>query len=356
MTTTAMTTIATMTTTTVTVTGTHIKAMKRLTAVLLTVLVFLTGCAKNAQPAGGEQEKLSIVCATFPLYDWVREIIGENTDRFEVTLLMDNLVDLHSYQPSVSDIVKIGAADLFIHVGGHSDGWVEDVLRTAANPDMIVLNSVELLGDSVVMEVEIEGAEHICDDDCDDDHSSGDIKLNEDEHVWLSLRHAANLVFVIGHAIDFLDSGNASSVYSDNAIAYRHRLLDLNMEYQEMADAADINTLVFADRFPFRYMMDDYGLNFYAAFSGCSAASEASFSTIVFLATKVEELGLNSVMVTESGNHAIARTVIDSTPSRDQQILVLNAMQSVLRSDIDNGMTYLSVMESNLDVLRGALS
>jgi zinc transport system substrate-binding protein len=152
-----------------------------------------------------------------------------------------------------------------------------------------------------------------------------------------------------------LDPDN-EDIYRSNLAAYIDKLTSLDMEFQAAADVASVTTLVFADRFPFRYLMDDYGLSFYAAFSGCSAASEASFSTIVFLATKVVELGLNNIMVTESADKSIARTVINSTPERSQQILVLNAIQSVLRRDIDNGMTYLSIMENNLSVLKEALS
>jgi len=299
--------------------------------------------------------KPSIVCVIFPQYDWVREILGERSDRFDLTLLVDTLVDLHNYQPSVSDIIRIGTCDLFIHVGGNSDGWVDDVLKQSANPDMIVLNLIEVIGDAVKMELILEGMEHDCDDDCDDlGHNHDGDHVHEDEHVWLSLRFAKTICAAITDVLSELDPDNAG-YYSGNLTAYTDRLTSLDMEYQAAADAANVTTLVFADRFPFRYMMDDYGLGFYAAFSGCSAETEASFSTIVFLATKVEELVLNHVMVTESADQSLARTVINSTPRKSQQILVLNAMQSVTRRDIDNGATYLSIMESNLAVLREAL-
>jgi zinc transport system substrate-binding protein len=332
-----------------------IKSMKRLTVILLLTSALLAGCANTAQPVGGTPEKLSIVCATFPIYDWVREILGDTTERFGVTLLMDNLVDLHSYQPSVSEIITIGKSDLFIHVGGHSDGWVEDVLNQATNADMVAVNLLDVLGDAVVTEVAIEGAEHICDEDCDDDHArSGDV-LNKDEHVWVSLRLAKTVCAAITDVLAELDPENAED-YRRNLAAYTAKLSDLDTAYNAAAGAAEIKTLLFADRFPFRYLADDYGLNYYAAFSGCSAASEASFSTVVFLAAKADELGLNNIMVTESADESIARTVISNTQTKNQRILVLNAMQSVTRRDVNNGMTYLSVMESNLEVLREALS
>jgi len=317
-----------------------------------------------------EIEKLSIVCATFPQYDWVRAIIGDNENRFDLTLLMDNLVDLHNYQPTVSDIVTIAASDLFIHVGGESDGWVGDVLRQATNPDMIVINLLDVAGDAVKMALDFEGMQ----DDAahDHGHSHGhshshshshapasapthdEIHDHEDEHVWLSLRLAKTICTAITDVLASLDPDNAGE-YRSNLASYVDKLSALDMAYQAAVNAANTTTLVFADRFPFRYLMDDYGLSYYAAFSGCSAETEASFSTIVFLATKVEELALNSVMVTESADQSIARTVISSTPRRNQQIHVLNAMQSVTRRDIHNGATYLSIMESNLGVLREAL-
>jgi len=345
---------------------------------MIIVMLFLTGCSQTATPgeamppntpesqapsdntpydtpdSTSGKETLSIVCTIFPQYDWVRHIIGNSSGRFELTLLLDNLIDLHSFQPSFRDIITIGASDVFIYIGGHSDDWVDDVLSQASNPDMVVINLLEVLGDAVVTEMEIEGAEHICDDDCDDHGLGGDIHLHEDEHVWLSLRLAKIMCAAITDTLVMLDPDNEEN-YRANLSAYIEKLSALDMEFQAAVDAASVTTLVFADRFPFRYLMDDYGLSYYAAFSGCSAASEASFSTIVFLATRVEELGLNNIMVTESADQSIARTVINSTPRRSQQILVLNAIQSVLRRDVDDGMTYLSIMENNLSVLREAL-
>ena len=357
--------------------------MKLLIVVLLMLFVMLSGCAQaqpeapvagvpapapvETEPAENntpedipvsepETRRLNIVCAIFPQYDWVREILGEKAYRFDLTLLMDNLVDLHNYQPTFSDIVTIGASDLFIHVGGHSDGWVYDVLRQATNPDIVVLNLLDVVGDEVKMELLLEGMQHDCDDDCDDPfHDHGDGHDHEDEHVWLSLRLAKAICAAIADVLSEMDPDNAD-VFQSNLEAYIEKLAALDLEYQAAVDAANVTTLVFADRFPFRYLMDDYGLSYYAAFAGCSAETEASFSTIVFLATKVEELMLNNVMVTETADHAIARTVIDSTPRGTQQILVLNAMQAVTRRDIDNGMTFLSIMENNLEVLREALS
>ncbi|MCL1789297.1 MAG: metal ABC transporter substrate-binding protein [Oscillospiraceae bacterium] len=305
-------------------------------------------------------EKIKIVSTTFPQYDWTREIIGDKADDFELTLLINSAVDLHSYDPSISDIAKISDCDLFIYVGGESDEWVKNALDNADNPDMVAINLVEELGDAVKTERITEGMEHEDDhDDHDeeddhDDEDDHDHEDEEDEHVWLSLRNAQLFCEVIADAISSLDPENADA-YDANMTAYIKRLDDLDKEYQDMADSATVKTLLFADRFPFLYLADDYGIDFYAAFSGCSAETEASPSTIATLTEKLNELGLKFVMVTESANQKIAETIIGNTESKDQTILVLDAIQSVTVKDIENGATYLSIMESNLEVLTAAL-
>ena len=336
---------------------------------------------------------LSIVSTIFPQYDWVRQILGDKADNMDLTLVINNRIDLHNFQPSVSDIVNISTSDLFIYVGGESDGWVEDALKQSVNPNMVVINLLELLGDSVKFEEIIEGMDHdhCDDDDCDDethdhshshdscsadshddcdddthdhdhdhsDHDDHDDHVHHhgeiDEHVWLSLRNAVIFCNAITDALSTLDPDNAE-VYRANMIAYLEILAALDTEYRTVVDAASVATLLFADRFPFRYLVDDYGLRYYAAFPGCSAETEASFSTIIFLAGKVDELELRNVMVTESADDSIARTIISNTETGNQQILVLDSMQSANSTDWQNGITFLSIMESNLDVLRQALS
>jgi zinc transport system substrate-binding protein len=366
--------------------------MKKLTAIFITALLLLSlvsGCVPvdtpdaspepspaESQPTGNTPDptpssepspvptpepsvKLSIVSTIFPQYDWVRQILGDEAGFHDLTLLMDSRVDLHSYQPSISDIVKIAECDIFIHVGGDSDDWVEDVLRQAVNPDMIVVNLMEILDGALRENEPLEGPQDDHGHSCSSHgHSHGDgsdcDEHEYDEHVWLSLRNAAVISQAIGEVLASSVPDRAD-IYMGNLAAYTGRLSELDSEYQAVAGAAEIKTLLFADRFPFRYLMDDYGISYYAAFSGCSAETEAGFSTIIFLALKVDELGLNTVMVTESSDQSIARTVIESSSEKDRQILVLNAMQSVTRGDIQNGASYISIMESNLEVLKEAL-
>ena len=175
-----------------------------------------------------------------------------------------------------------------------------------------------------------------------------------DEHVWLSLKNAQVLCDAISQALQAIDPENKEA-YAANAEAYEKQLSALDEKYQEAVDSAACKTLLFGDRFPFRYLTDDYGLRYYAAFSGCSAESEASFETILFLAKKLDELGLPCILTIEGARHKIAQTIVENTAKKNQSILALDSMQSTTSKDVAQGTAYLSVMEKNLDVLTNAL-
>lgn len=332
--------------------------MKKIIIAVLCMLLTagaLAGCGeKNKSEKNAD---LSIVATIFPGYDWVREIMGDEAENADITMLMDNGTDLHSYQPTADDISKISKCDLFIYAGGESDEWVKDALKQAENKDMKVINMMEMLGDSVKTEEVVEGmeSEHDHEHDEDGDHHDSDQEVEYDEHTWLSLKNAEMICEAIENDLSSLDPEN-KDIYKKNSEEYISKLSELDSKYQKTVDDAARKTVLFGDRFPFRYLTDDYGLDYYAAFVGCSAETEASFKTVKFLAEKVDELDLPCVMTIEGSDHKIAETIIRNTADKDQKVLTMDSMQAVTASDLKDGKTYLSVMEKNLEALKEALN
>ena len=302
----------------------------------------LCGCS-SANKSGNQNGKIQIVTTIFPEYDWVMNILGDNPANAEVTYLLNNGTDLHSFQPTANDIMKISSCDLFVYVGGESDEWVEDVLKEAVNKDMVTINLLDVLGDKVVEEELVEGMQ-----------GEEEEEIEYDEHVWLSLKNAKILVQSISDEIQKIDPANAEA-YKANTTAYIGKLDQLDKDYQDVVNNASIKTVLFGDRFPFRYLIDDYGLEYYAAFVGCSAESEASFETVTFLSKKVDELSLPVILTIEGNDKKIAETIISNTQSKDQTVLTMDSMQSTTSKDVANGVTYIQVMSGNLEVLKKAL-
>ncbi|MBR3082672.1 MAG: zinc ABC transporter substrate-binding protein [Clostridiales bacterium] len=343
--------------------------MKKILALMLAAFMAvgsMTACSSAAGKATKDNKKIKIVTTIFPEYDWVMNVLGDKASDADVTMLLDKGVDLHSFKPSAEDILKVSTCDLFVYVGGESDKWVEGALKEATNKNMITINLMNVLGDSVKEEEIVEGMQgeddhdhdhdedHDHDGDHDHEHEHEHDEVEYDEHVWLSLRNASALVKSISEALQKIDAANAET-YKKNAETYTGKLSALDADYKKAVEGASNKTVLFGDRFPFRYMTDDYGLKYYAAFVGCSAESEASFETIVFLSKKVDELSLPAVLTIEGKDHRIAKTIVDNTQKKDQKILSLDSMQSTTMEDVKNGASYLKIMESNLSVLKEAL-
>ena len=283
--------------------------------------------------------KIDIVCTIFPVYDWVQEIVGEN-DNIEITLLVKSGEDLHSYQPTIADMATIASCDVFVYVGGESDDvWVEKALANAVNKDMIKINLLQLLGENAKEEEIVEGMQGEQSD-----------KAEYDEHIWLSLKNAQFFIDKLCLCLQQLNDIDAQNFIS-RANEYKQKLLLLDNEYTSAIQNAQKHTILFGDRFPFLYLVSDYNLSYYAAFSGCSSDVEASFQTIAFLSNKVDELGLNCILIIDNSSDKIAKAIRDNTQNKNQEILTLNSMQS---SAYDSA-SYLSVMQQNLQVIKRAL-
>lgn len=313
--------------------------MKKILSILICVVLcitFMCSCGGNTV----RNDELKIVCTAFPQYDYVKNILG--TDK-GVTLLIDDGADLHSYEPTATDIIEIGSADLFIYIGGISDSWVEGALKSA-NSDS--LKSVALMDMVETYEVDyVAGMEK-------EEHNHHSSEHEKDEHIWLSLRNSAEITRILCNLICEIDETNAEK-YKANADNYINSLNELNSEYRSVIDSAKRNTLLFADRFPFRYLVEDYSLEYHAAFSGCSSESEASFQTMAFLIDKTKELDLPYIIIIEGSDGSIAEMICTETGAKT---LTLDSCQSVSSNDIESGTSYINIMKNNLEILKEALN
>lgn len=319
--------------------------MRKIFAIIC-CMVLMCGCGEVPE----KSDKLSIVCTVFPEYDWVREITNGHEENFEITYLLSNGSDMHSYQPTVDDMIKISSCDLFIYIGGESDKWTKDAIKQAKNKDLKTISLLDSLGSFVKEEEHKEGMQ-----DSDEEDHDHEEQAEYDEHIWLSLKNAETLCNSIAEEIYSLDPENKTD-YQNNLTDYCKQLENLDTQYSETLSNVPNKTLIFGDRFPFRYLVDDYGLDYYAAFSGCSAETEASFETITFLSDKIDEINADTIFTIEGSDNSIANAIISSTEKKNQKIAHLNSIQSVNSEQVKNGTTYISIMKSNLDILKEALS
>lgn len=329
--------------------------MKKIIVMFIVLCTLVSGIGVlTACSVSQKSDKIKIVTTVFSEYDWTMNVLGDKKDNADVTLLLDSGADLHSYQPTVEDIAKVATCDLFIFVGGESDEWVDDALKNVTNKNMIVINLLETLGDKAKEEELVEGMQGEEHDHEEGEEHDEEAETEYDEHVWLSLKNAGVFVEEIASALGKIDKDNAS-IYEKNAEEYKEKLSALDKQYEQAVKSATAKTVLFGDRFPFRYLVDDYGISYYAAFVGCSAETEASFETIVFLAGKVDELGLGAILKIESSDGKIAQTIKNNTTAKNQKILTMDSLQSATKKEYAAGRTYLKVMQDNLAVLTEAL-
>ncbi len=314
------------------------------------------GCAgideapENSGASGSSD--LKIVCSTFPAYDWARELTS-GREGVEISYLLEKGTDMHSFQPTADDILKISQCDLFVYVGGESDKWAEDAIKGAANEDLRSLSLLEAIGSKAKAEEIKEGMQ--AEEEDEDEHQEHSDAPEYDEHVWLSVKNAKLLCEKLAEELSAIDSEHKDT-YASNLSAYSEKLTRLDSDFEALAAGAKNKTLIFGDRFPFRYFTEDYGFDYYAAFVGCSAETEASFETITFLASKLDELQAKTVYTIEGSDQKIAQTIISSSKSGDTKISVLDSIQSVTQERIIAGENYISIMQKNYDTLKETLN
>lgn len=322
-------------------------AANRVAVLLLAVLLLLPLLASCR---GGREngERREIVCTIYPIYDFVLSVVGDRVSDYPVRLLADDGNDPHNFQPSVSDMKAVSDAAILFSVGGSSDGWTRDL--SATEP----------------LTVPLLDAVTVCEGDHEGHGDEGDLHGHEghdhgayDEHFWLSLSNAREAVAAILSALTKRFSSDEAAVaeFKANAEAYTAALTALDARYKAALGAENrtFDTLLVADRFPFLYLTRDYGLGYEAAFPGCSAECDASFSTVTSLVETLKEKELPAVLITETGKRDLAETIIREAGSAKTEIRVLHSCQSVTKRERDAGVTYLSIMEQNLSVLLCAL-
>ena len=348
---------------------------------ILVAIMMVLGCAKKESTGSSEAEsgssvtesssvaesnseetkKLSIVTTIFPAYDWVKQVVGDNKN-VEISFLIDKGVDLHSYQASAADIAKITDSDLFVYVGGESDDWAEDIIKE--NPNLKYINMVDSIGEAALAEELVEGmqdeeehdheGEEHAHEEGEHAHEEGEHEDGEeeiDEHVWLSIKNAETIVSAIEAKLAEIDPDNKAE-YEKNANDYLAKLDELDKEYKDTLSSIQNKTIIVGDRFPFRYLVNEYGIKYYAAFKGCDAGSEASFETVKFLANKMDELNMTDIFIIDGSKGDLAKTIVDNTKDKNAKVLVLDSMQSTKSSD---NASYLDIMKKNLEVLKEVL-
>ena len=329
--------------------GTEVKNRKRrfgarLMAVVLAAGIAAaaaTGCAvKQEEPDDG---KLKIVTTIFPQYDFVRAIAAD-TGAVNVRMLLSPGEEVHSYEPTPLDIKEIQNCDLFIYVGAENDVWVDRILENMGDKRPETLRLVDLT--ETVAEESVEGMME------EKGHDHEESREEEaDEHVWTSPVKAAEITEAIAQKMAELDPANADD-YLANAQDYEAKILDLDAQFRQIAENAERKILVFGDRFPIRYFAEEYGLDYFAAFPGCSSESEPSASTLAFLIDKVREEQIPVVFSIEFSNGNIARAICESTGAVQR---TYNSCHNVTKEQMENGATYVSLMSENLEAVREAL-
>ena len=318
------------------------KSMKRRFITIILAALLLTGCSP-LQPK--PKEKTQVVATIFPLYDFAKEIAWEDA---EVKMLLKPGAEVHSYEPTPQDIIAIQNCDVFLYIGGESDEWVRNVLSSV---DTIHMQVIALM-DCVEAAEEAESG-FAWNGEYDHDHDGHDHRDAEyDEHIWTSPKNAILMAEAIGKAMQAADTDNAAH-YQTSTEEYTDKLRALDYELTQTVKEAKRDLLIFADRFPFLYLARDYGLNYYAAYPGCSSEAEPSAATVAAMIEEVKQSGVPAVFYIELSNRLMADTIAEATGAEE---LLLHSCQNVSKEEFERGESYLSLMEQNIETLKIALN
>ena len=316
-------------------------SIKRILCVMMAVML-ITVCfcsCSSTENTDKKSGKLSIVTTIFPPYDFARQVAG---DKAELTMLLKPGTESHNYDPTPQDIIKIQNADVFIYVGGESDKWVEDMLASASKKPkkiIVMMDCVDKLEEEIVEGMQAEEEEH------------GD-EVEYDEHVWTSPKNAIKISKKICEELKALDKDN-EEFYEKNTNEYSKQLSSLSNDFDNITKNGKRNTMIFGDRFPFKYFADEYHLKYYAAFPGCSSETEPSAATVAFLIDKVKEEKIPVVFTIEFSSGKIADTICESTGAKK---LMMHSCHNITQEQFESGITYIELMRNNETVLKEALS
>ena len=324
--------------------------MKRFISIIAVcaLLTVLTACG-NVQTEGNNKKGLSVVATMFAEYDFAKQVIGENGT---VEMLMPPGGEIHSYEPTPQDIISIKNADIFIYGGGESDSWLDTVLESADAENLEIISMMDVC--ELYEEEAVDGMEsdHKHDETCDHEAEEEHHHTEYDEHVWTSPVNAVKIIEKITETACRLDEEN-SGEYKRNSEEYIKKINGLHKQFGEAVNGSERKLMVFADRFPFRYFAEEYGLDYSAAFPGCSHDTEPSAKTIQYLIDKIKAEGIPVIFTIENSDRNVAETISGETGAK---VLEFHSCHNITKSELENGVTYVDLMERNLKNLKEALN
>ncbi len=312
----------------------------------LMVSMIFSGCSrlKNSTSFSEDDSRLKIVTTIFPYYDFVRQIAG---DKAEIVLAVPAGMDTHSFEPTAADMINFGRADLIIYNGGEMEGWVNEVIEAASNDDIIaeeMMNYVDTVVEEIVEGMEPDKHEHSEEEDIHEEEEY-------DEHIWTSPKNAIRLVKKIVEIISDADSENAE-FYKENGNKYIEKLARIDKSFMDIVKSSNRRYIIFGDRFPLRYFVEEYGLTYSAAFAGCSADTEPSADTIAYLIDSAKKEEVPVILKIELTSPRVADIIAEET---DAEVMTFYTCHNVTREQFNNGITYYDLMRENVEVLKEAL-